>query len=111
LTVRVAWPAVVLVLLAALASGAPALAAAQAPEDESFIVVYEDSVREPGPATSRRERAQGFRARQRFEQTVKGFAAPLSRAQVARLRRDDAVAAVVPDRPRTRGGADAGGRR
>jgi hypothetical protein len=30
---------------------------------------------------------------------VKGFAAPLSRRQAARLRRDEAIAAVVPDRP------------
>lgn len=76
LTVRVAWPAVV-VLLAALAGATPAPAAAQAPEEASFIVVYEDSVRGPGAATSRRERAQGFRAQQRFDQAVKGFAAPL----------------------------------
>ncbi|MDQ3607544.1 MAG: S8 family serine peptidase [Actinomycetota bacterium] len=95
---RVAWAAVV-VLLAAVSGGAPAPAAAQAPEEEPFIVVYEDSVREPGAATSRRERAQGFRSEQRFEQTVKGFAAPLSRGQAADLRGDDAVAAVVPDRP------------
>jgi hypothetical protein len=53
------------VVLTVLAGAPPAPAAAQAPGTEPFIVVYEDSVREPAAATGRRERAQGFRARQR----------------------------------------------
>lgn len=80
-------------VLAALAGASPAPAAAEAGDEEPFIVVYEDSVREPGAATSRRERAQGFRARQRFEEAVKGFAAPLSRRQ------PPACVATRPSRP------------
>lgn len=93
---RLALP-VVVVLLAALAGGAPEPASAQAGTGR-YIAIYADEVRAPAAATRRRERAQGFRAEHRFASAVKGFAAPLSRGQVRELRGDPAVAAVVPDR-------------
>ena len=79
--------------LVLLSAGMPGPAHARGAEEQPYIVVYEDSVREPGAATSRRERAQGFRARQRFEEAVKGFAAPLSRRQ------PPACIATRPSRP------------
>lgn len=86
-------------VLLVLAAGVPGPAHARASaDDERYIVVYEDSVRAPGAATQRRERAQGFRADHRFVRVVKGFSAQLSPGQVKRLRGDRLVAAVVPDR-------------
>ncbi len=63
-----------------------------------YVVVYERSVQDPGQATDRRERAQGFRAALRYERAVKGFSARLAPGQVQRLQADPEVAAVVPDR-------------
>ncbi|MDQ3608490.1 MAG: protease inhibitor I9 family protein, partial [Actinomycetota bacterium] len=96
---RVAWGGrVLLAALLLLAFGVPGPAYARATDEERYIVVYEDSVRAPGAATQRRERAQGFRADHRFGQVVKGFAARLSLGQVKGLLDDRAVAAVVADR-------------
>jgi subtilisin family serine protease len=98
--VGIAWGGrLVLGALVLLAAGVPGPAHARGAGEERYIVVYEDSVRAPGAATQRRERAQGFRADHRFGEVVKGFAARLSGGQVTRLREDRAVAAVVPDRP------------
>lgn len=96
---RVAWGRrLLLALLVVLAAGVPGPAQARTSGEQRYIVVYEDSVRAPGAATQRRERAQGFRAGHRFGRAVKGFSANLSRRQVTHLRHDRAVAAVVPDR-------------
>ena len=46
-----------------------------------------------------RERELGFDVEQRFSRAVEGFAADLTPAQVAELRADPEVAAVVADRP------------
>jgi subtilisin family serine protease len=46
---------------------------------------------------SERAKAMGIRSDRTFRNVVRGFAAPLSHGQLARLRGDPAVAAVVPD--------------
>ena len=84
--------------LLALTFAAPAAPAAERSEDR-YIVVYERSVANADAETTRQQSARGFKARFRYRRTVKGFAATLSSAQAAGLRRDPDVAAVVPDRP------------
>lgn len=90
------------IALSACAAGAASPGTAQgAPGSripDRYIVVYDSDVQNAEAATTRRARAQDFRVRRRYEQAVKGFAATLSSRQVARLRSDPAVAAVVPDR-------------
>lgn len=91
-----------LVVMSVLASAAGAEAATAAPRAVEtvpgrYVVVYEKSIEQPARATERRERAHGFRASWRYS-SVGGFAARLSAEQVAKLRRDPGVAAVVPDR-------------
>ena len=63
-----------------------------------YIVLFEQSVVDPDRATSRREKAHGFRARFRYDTALKGFAARLGRGQVKKLRNDGRVAHVVADR-------------
>ncbi|MDQ3934010.1 MAG: S8 family serine peptidase, partial [Actinomycetota bacterium] len=53
---------------------------------------------EPGAETAQRERRHGFKSRFRYRHAVEGFSARLSASQVARLKADPEVAAVVPDR-------------
>ena len=90
------WIAVGLVAMLAL----PAAAAAQAPADDAWIVVYEPSaVDSVDRETDARERRRGFRARHRYRRAIEGFAARLSDEQVRALRADPDVAAVVRDRP------------
>ncbi|MDQ3609915.1 MAG: S8 family serine peptidase, partial [Actinomycetota bacterium] len=79
----------------------PSAASAARPDERipgQYIVVYERSVDDVRAATQRREGAQGFRARHHYSRALKGFSARLNDRQVARLRADSAVAAVVPDR-------------
>ena len=101
-----------IVALASVAVADPATAAPRAVETipGRYVVVYADSVSEPGRETDERQRRHGFRASHRYGSVVKGFAAKLSSEQAGRLRRDSRVAAVVPDRRvRAVGVAVAGG--
>jgi subtilisin len=84
--------------VAALTIPAPALGAAGSRIPGRYIVVYDPAVKDPGAATERRVRSQGFRVRRNYREAIKGFTAELSARQVARLRDDPAVDAVVPDR-------------
>ena len=63
------------------------------------IVVFTSDVTDVAASTAKRERRDGFRSRRRFSHALKGFAAPLTARQIARLRADPAVAFVSPDRP------------
>ena len=63
-----------------------------------YIVVYRRSLPSVDAETDRQESARGFRARLRFRNALKGFAAKLSPPQVERLRADPDVDLVVPDR-------------
>ncbi len=68
--------------------------AAVGPDDQWIVVL------KPGADLARlseRAKGMGVRADRTFRHAVRGFAASLSRGQVARLRGDPAVAAVVPD--------------
>ncbi|HET9346793.1 MAG TPA: S8 family serine peptidase [Candidatus Limnocylindrales bacterium] len=84
------------------ARGAPAGSTegpfASAPADPAgrWIVLYKGSP-DAAAATAKRSVSVGFRADRTFTNGVRGFAARLSDDQVASLRRDKAVAAVVPD--------------
>ena len=85
-------------LLAALL--APSAASAQAPPDDSWIVVYRPAaVDSVDRETDARERRRGFRARHRFRRAIEGFSARLGADDVRALRADPDVAAVVRDRP------------
>src|SRR3954453_2899401 len=82
----------VLALLAALPGGASA-----APGDQSYIVVYKQSVSDPGSLTAKHERADGFSANFRYSHAIKGFAAKLSPGQLKKLEADPDVAFVSRD--------------
>ena len=96
-TDRIGAPARALLLVSAalvLAFASDAMAASA----RDYIVVYRDSVSDPGATTSRLERADGFASRFRYAHALKGFAATLSSRQVGRLRADADVAFVSEDR-------------
>ncbi|MEA2385953.1 MAG: hypothetical protein QOJ22_127 [Thermoleophilaceae bacterium] len=85
-------------LAVALAGPAPASADRQFAPSDGYIVVYKQSVADPGGETSERERKRGFKSRLRYRSAVKGFAAELTSAQVDALRDDPEVAFVSADR-------------
>src|SRR5947209_8222769 len=87
--------ALALILLAALT---PAASAAPAPTSPQ-IVVYRSSATDTAAKTRAHERDLGFAATHGFRHVVKGFSARLTDSQIAALRDDPNVAAVVPDRP------------
>src|SRR5687768_3559343 len=93
------WFALVLVASGVMASAAPAAERDAEALAGRYIVVYKHSIDSPGQATDRREDKLGFDARFRYRTAVKGFAARLSATQVEKLRSDEAVDFVVPDRP------------
>src|SRR3954452_23886048 len=82
------------VLLAALLGGASAQAHA-APRP--YVVVLEDGVAAAGAATKDMEKAGRFSARFRYDSALKGFAADLTDAQLAKVQADPAVDFVKPD--------------
>ncbi|MDP8967455.1 MAG: S8 family serine peptidase, partial [Actinomycetota bacterium] len=92
-----------LLLVAGLALGGAADARPAANADATavagrYIVLYDKSVQDADAATTRRERAQGFRARLRYSSAVKGFAARLTAEQAGTLRADPGVLSVSEDR-------------
>jgi len=81
-------------VLTALLACAPAQAhAAAAP----YVVVLKDRVASAGTATNGMEKALRFSARFRYDSALKGFAADLTDAQLAKLQADPAVDFVEPD--------------
>ena len=62
-----------------------------------YIVVYRDNV-DADAKTTDLERAHGFMADFRYAYALRGFAARLSDAQLARLRADPLVAFIRADR-------------
>ncbi len=62
-------------------------------------MVYRADVPNPPAQTRKREAALGFDTSQRYLHALHGFAARLTGPQLAALRNDPSVAAVVPDRP------------
>lgn len=91
-------PAGLAACLALLSPAAPARAAPGSRVPDRYIVIYDADVRDPAAATARRARAQRFRVRRAYRAAIKGFSAVLDERQVARLRDDPAVSAVVADR-------------
>ncbi len=89
-----AWP----VAPAGAATRAPADATADATAAAGSVVILRDAVDAAG-VTDRLERATGFTADRRYGAALKGFAARLTDLQIARLKGDPEVAAVVPDIP------------
>ena len=88
------WP----VVPAGAASRAPDGATADTASAGGFVVVLRDAVDAAG-VTDRLEKATGFTADRRYGAALKGFAARLTDTQIARLRADPEVSAVVPDIP------------
>jgi subtilisin len=84
-----------LFLLAALVPAAKAEPAQTTPQ----IVVYRSTATDAPAQTRRHERDLGFDATHSFRHVIKGFSARLTDSQIADLRADPNVAAVVPDRP------------
>jgi subtilisin len=87
----------VLAALLAVALGAAAPAAAQ-PARDGYIVVLRDSVPSAAAEAARLERAHGFHTEHVYGHALKGFAARLGSAQLARVSADPDVAFVSPDR-------------
>jgi subtilisin family serine protease len=90
--------------LALLGVLAPSTAAAagkrRAPSaNGNYIVVFKSSTAAPGEETRRLEKSHGFRSKLRYGRALKGFAAHLSDAQLARVKDDPRVAFVSPDLP------------
>jgi subtilisin len=100
-------------LVAALGAAllAPASASARGgePVRGQYIVVFKASVGDANRATDDQERAQGFRARYRYDRALKGFTARLSQQQLDRLQADPRVAFVTQDRVVQAQGAVAAG--
>ena len=93
--------ALFVVAVAALALALPTTAGAarkRSVATDGHIVVFKDSVRDATRETEQREREDGFRAKFRYRHALKGFAANLSRTQVAELKADPEVDYVVPNR-------------
>lgn len=91
----------VLISLALLAALVPAASASARSSDVipgRYVVVFKSTVGSVNRETDQRERTDGFKARFRYGHAIKGFAASLSPAQVAKLRADPEVAAVSADR-------------
>ena len=87
-----------LALIALLCSLAISVATTQAASPRyGYVVVFRDSVRDPGARTDQLERTHGFASDLRYAHALKGFAAQLSSAQLARLAADPDVAFVSPD--------------
>jgi len=101
--------------LALLAAGAPPAAASPytsaAPATigtgvaEPVVVVLRGHHDDPAAAVDSLEREGGFAADRTYGSALQGFAARLSERQVAKLRADARVEAVVPDLPVTADGA------
>jgi subtilisin len=75
------------------------LAAAPAASADEIVLLKNGTDRSVGGETAERERDLGFEAEHEYSHALRGFAADLSDEQVAELRADPEVAAVVPDRP------------
>jgi subtilisin family serine protease len=85
---------------AALVAGVlgAAAPAAAAPAARGYIVVLRDSVASATATAARLERANGFHSEHVYGHALKGFAARLGAAQLARVGADPDVAFVSPDR-------------
>ena len=84
----------------AMADTAPApvrTAAGQVLPEQYVVVLAGAPAAARTAAASERARAWGIRADRRFSHALGGYAARLSAAQLDRVRRDPAVAYVVPD--------------
>ena len=84
-------------LAAAVGAGLGLPAAASAAEGD-YVVVLRDTA-ETDAVVGSLERAQGFRASQRYDAAIRGFAVHLSDAQRERVLSNPAVASVVADTP------------
>jgi subtilisin family serine protease len=86
------------VVPAGAATRAPTDATADAPSAAGSVVVLREAV-DAASVTDRLEKGAGFTADRRYGTALKGFAARLTDTQIARLKADPEVAAVVPDIP------------
>jgi subtilisin len=75
------------------------LGAAPTASADEIVLLKNGTDRSVAGETAERERELGFEAEHRYSHALRGFAADLSAEQVAELRADPDVAAVVPDRP------------
>src|SRR5215211_325371 len=87
--------AALLAILAALFLSSAAAAAAKA----RYIVVFDDSVSEPGVAAANQARAHGASPERVFRHALKGYTVSLTEAQADRVRAAGNVAFVEEDQP------------
>jgi len=83
--------------LAAVAVVFGALALPGVASADDYVVVYRDSVSNPGAVTSGLERSAGFNRGFGYGAALKGFSARLSKGQLKRVEAQPEVAYVVPD--------------
>ena len=84
--------------LAAVVGAGLGLPAAASAAEGDYVVVLRDTA-DTDAVVGSLERAQGFRASQRYGAAIRGFAVHLSDAQRERVLADPAVASVVADTP------------
>jgi subtilisin len=92
-------PLLIVVILGALVAAVLSATTASAASSGSYIVVLEDAT--ANPALLAHQQASRFGAKVGFvyQHALKGYSATLASADVAALRADPTVAAVVPDLP------------
>src|SRR5947209_9248952 len=83
-----------LCLVATFAVSATAAASASA---GSYIVVFKDSVSDPGAVAAAEGKAHGFKARFVYSHALKGYAASFSAATASAVAANPGVAYVAPD--------------
>lgn len=71
----------------------------QEPGPQRYIVIFRDTVSNPGEKQRAIERAEGFKSHLSYAGSIKGFAAKLNDAQVQRISRDPDVLFVERARP------------
>ena len=91
--------ALLLCLVALVATALPASNASGADSPSRYIVVLKDSVREPEAVANDHARDHGAQVSHVYRHALKGYAAAMSNQAAARVSQDDRVAYLDPDQP------------
>lgn len=96
---RLFWALIGAIALVGAGAAVPSAADAASGGTRKYVVVFKDSVAQPGAEVTAHGRKFGFRAQFVFEHTLKGYAASLSPAAAAAVETDPDVAYLAPDVP------------